>query len=570
MVVGLQRSILILLCAVAAALCWPLGQNYWFESHEGYSYVVRVVEYADAIRGGDLYPRWLPDFYNGYGSPYFVFYAPLLFGVSALLAIVTGSPVIGLKLCILFATMAAGVGMYKAVHGETRRADAALLAAAVYLGAPYRITNVYVRGDLAEYTALSLLPWAICFYRALSREPDAERAVRFGFGAAICHAATMMTHTITGFWGTAALFFVNLGSSAGLWRRRASPQLGMLWGAFGSALGMSAIYTVPALVEKRYVPVETMLTGYHDTAIQYLLRADFMNHGGQFFLVPLLISAGILSLVALIVPRRSVRPALWATGALSCAFLSSRFGTRFWELRLPLQSFIQFPWRLHGIADLAASMSIGTAWAVFVRRGSWSEGGALALGAIALLDAIPVVAVNRSMEPKAVAASPYSVRAKLHSATNVNEYLPKVVTKYPDHTPEAVANSTSDIDVISSVSVGTDHDLLVRVSKSAELPLALHQFPGWHVTTVAGPASAAIKTTPAGLIALALPIPGEYSLRVSFGSTPVHIVGGLASLLAVLGLWPGLRWIARNGFRWVPWHRAREGLPALDAERSPA
>ncbi|MDP9001697.1 MAG: 6-pyruvoyl-tetrahydropterin synthase-related protein [Myxococcota bacterium] len=554
---------------MSAALCWPLAQYYWFESHEGYTYVVRVAEYADAIRGGDLYPRWLPDFYNGYGSPYFVFYAPLLFGVSAVLAILTGSPVIGLKLCILFATMAAGIGMYKAVHGETRRVDAALLAAAAYLGAPYRITNVYVRGDLAEYTALSLLPWAIYFYRALSCEPAAERAVRFGFGAAICHGATILTHTITGFWGTAALFVVNLGSSAGLWKRHASAQIGMLWVAFGSALGMSAIYTVPALVEKRYVPVDTMLTGYHDTAIQYLMRADFMNHGGQFFLVPLLISSGTLSLVALTVPRRSVRPALWATGALACAFLSSRFGTRFWELRLPLQSFIQFPWRLHGIADLAASMSIGTAWAVVVRRGSWSDAGAVALGSIALLDAMPVVAVGRSMEPKSVAASPYSIRARLHSATNVNEYLPKVVTKYPDHTPEAVADSTSDIDVISSVSVGTDHALLVRVSTPAELPLALHQFPGWHVTTIAGPASATIKTTGAGLVAVALPTPGEYSLRVSFGSTPVHIVSGLASLLAVLALWPGLQWIASNGFRLVPWHRAYERLPALDAERSP-
>jgi hypothetical protein len=70
------ESILVVLVA-AVGLCVPLYHVDWPATHENASYVVRVVEWVSELRAGHLLPGWAPDFYGGYGSPFFFFHGPL-------------------------------------------------------------------------------------------------------------------------------------------------------------------------------------------------------------------------------------------------------------------------------------------------------------------------------------------------------------------------------------------------------------------------------------------------------------------------------------------------------------
>jgi uncharacterized membrane protein len=541
---SLDRSGVALVALVAIAQCLPLWQQHWFDSHESYSYVLRVVEFEAALRQGDLYPRWASDFYGGYGSPFFVFYAPLVFVGGAALSALLGSAVAGLKLWIVLASVASGAGVYTAVKAETQRADAALLAALVYLASAYRLGDIYVRGDIAEYTALALLPWAVAAYRSVARSLSLEvAAVRAALAVGV-HAALLFSHAVVGLWGTLLLAALCLGTSYPLWQRRAFRHVGLLGTAFALSLGMSAAYTGPALLEKAQVHIAVARTGYYEPSNQ-LLPLERLFENGQFGILPVVIAALLLALLAAGLRRGALPALVWAIAAGIFAWLSTRRAEAFWQLQLPLVSFIQFPWRLHGLSALAAAIGLGLAWAALFRQGSWREASALLLGSCALLVSAPSCRVTRSFAAGSFPETTGEIRGGIHHTT-AGEYLPLVVTAVPTTSASALVASSPSVQTKRAWSRGSVHELDVVANAPSAVALTLHMFPGWRVDTLAGPAAAELATSQAGLVSLRLPKAGSYRLRVSFGSSPVRAFFGASSLALVFATWPLLRRIARN------------------------
>jgi hypothetical protein len=199
---GVEATLLGGVCAFALLLWFPLTKSHWFESHEADSYVLRAVAYLEGLRSGELLPRWAGDMYGGFGCPFFIFYPPLVYGLAAVSAPLLGSVLAGLKAVALLATLTAGVSLYLLARQETGRPDAAALAAAVYLAAPYRVWDLYGRGDLAEYTALGFLPLALYGYRRAAAEPVLRRSARFAALGALAHALSVFSHTLLGFYGS--------------------------------------------------------------------------------------------------------------------------------------------------------------------------------------------------------------------------------------------------------------------------------------------------------------------------------------------------------------------------------
>ncbi len=531
---------------VALAQSWPLWQHYWFNSHEYWAYVLRVVEFEAALRQGDLYPRWASDFYGGYGSPFFVFYAPLVFFGGAILTAIFGSAVLGLKVWVTLVSLATGVGAYVAVKAETQRADAALLAALVYLASPYRLGNLYIRGDIAEYSALAILPWAIWGYRRIARALPVEDGARRAALAVGLHAALVFSHAITGLWGTMLLGVVCLGTSYQLWRRRSLRHLGLLWTAFALSLAASAVYTGPALVQKRYVQIAIANAGYYAPSNQLLPVTSLFD--GQFGILPVVVAALLLALGAALLRRGNTAAAVWSLGAALYTFLSTRYAEAFWGLKLPLTSFIQFPWRLHGLGALAAAIALGLSWSALFRRSSWREPAALVLGGCALLSSVAICTVDRPLTKGSFPETTSEIRSGIHH-TSADEYLPSWVRSSPHIPVSSLVRSAPHMEVLRTWSSGSKHELELVAQQPGSVELALHLFPGWRVETLEGPAKAVLKTSKAGLVELQLPKPGKYHLQLGFGTSPVRAAFGALSLLAVLAAWPLLRLIVRSRVR---------------------
>lgn len=356
---------------------WSYFHPSFFRTHD-FTHVARVVEMKRALEAGHIPPHWSQNLGYGYGMPLFLFYGPFPFFVATAFTWLGFTALSGVKLMAILSNVVAFAGMYRL----TKRWGTvpALIAASLYLAAPYRAVDLFVRGALNEAWALSLLPWIL--HAALSL----RRAPRVALPAlAASTALLILTHNLT------ALFSLPLIALAAAvealiyeprrWRVLLWQAAGWIWGGL-----LSLFYLVPAFVEKGETQIEAILSGYFSYHHHFLyIRQLFFEHWGyggsgfgpddgmSFHLGwPLIILLIIFALEGAVRAfgwakeswethhlawwKRLFRPAavyftaewLWvmflALLGLIAAGMTLTHSEFVWNA-VPLLSFIQFPWR---------------------------------------------------------------------------------------------------------------------------------------------------------------------------------------------------------------------------------
>jgi hypothetical protein len=165
-------------------------------THEGMRYEHLAALFLDALRHGEIYPRWLPGLAGGYGYPTFVFYQPIVFYAASAISACTGFGMIIAMQLVAFAFSAAGCfGAFMLARQLNVGRAAGVACAILFLITPYAFTNLYVRGDHSEYAAMMLTPWPIaCLLIARRRINAGERAAIPLLGAACTLALLLPTH----------------------------------------------------------------------------------------------------------------------------------------------------------------------------------------------------------------------------------------------------------------------------------------------------------------------------------------------------------------------------------------
>jgi hypothetical protein len=540
------ESVLVVL-VVAVGMCAPLFRVDWPSTHENNAYVIRTVEWVSELRAGHLFPGWCPDFYGGYGSPFFFFHGPIVYALAGLMAGTFLSPFMALKIVGLFGAIASGLGVYTIVYGETRRPAPAMLAGIAYLAAPYRLGNLYLRGDFTEYLCLSLLPFAIACYRAMALEPRPRRAFEFGIAAAFMHALTIISHAVMGLWGTALIGLIVAVSAlhlalAGL-RRRALLLVAML----GCAIGLAAAYVVPAIVYKSVTHTAGMVAGWYNPHHNYIPLHGLFDDVWEFMIPNMLkvgpyLSLALVGVVAGLVARfRRGLPALgWAALAFICVLLTQPVMSWFWVVgRVPFAAFIQFPWRLFGPAVLLAAVALGVGIAAVGDRFGPAVESTVAFacsGLFVLWIGWPFATCTVLAE-SSVPSDRETIFQGMYSATGMDEYLPAQASGPPISPRTSVVKQSDGLTIERVFLDSSEHDLTVRVNKPhATADLALHWFPGWKLTTLDGPRSAELDQDRDGLVRLRFPRRGLYHVRVARGVSPMGWLGAAISALFALGL----------------------------------
>ena len=171
---------------------------------DGYVHILRTLEVSQLLRDGVLYPRWAPDFYLGYGYPFFNFYAPGAHLLAALAAL-TGLGVLrGVVAVQVIALLLYPTGAYLAARslfttdaaGRWAR-PAALVSAALYLYAPLRFRELFTQGNLSQLLALALLPWCAWLLLEAIRRVD----LRWSVAAGVALAGLVYAHHPSAFLG---------------------------------------------------------------------------------------------------------------------------------------------------------------------------------------------------------------------------------------------------------------------------------------------------------------------------------------------------------------------------------
>lgn len=206
------------------------------------NYVFMAEDYADALREGRLYPRWSPNVLGGLGAPIPHYYPPAAPYTAALIKVLfTNDTVRAVRITFVLGFVLLAATTYLFVR---RRASAAagLLAVILVLYTPYT-GNIapYVRGDLAEFLALALVPlllWAVDRLLVDNRPVDIMMV-------ALAISALLLAHPLT------AVVAAGLSLLLFILQPRALRQINGLLVLAGLGLGaaLAVFYWLPAVLE---------------------------------------------------------------------------------------------------------------------------------------------------------------------------------------------------------------------------------------------------------------------------------------------------------------------------------
>ena len=315
-------------------------------------HLFRLYEFDKCIKVFQIPCRWSPDAGLGYGEPLFNFYGQFVYAIGESLHLTGISFVSSIKILFIFSLVGSGVAMFLLSRKLWGNNYGALLSSALYLYAPYRAVDVWVRGALPESFAFILFPLIIL---------NIEKKNLFYFS--VLTFILIITHNLSFVMFLPLLIFWIFKK---WWRG--------FWGFVISGL-LSAFYILPVLFESKFVNLASTTLGYFDFRAHFItLKQIFLDmswgYGGSTWgpVDNLNLSVGIIQWVVpviillLLFFQRKIGKnmqflVLFILGLIYLLLTHNK--TAFvWEI-IPFMKYIQFPWRFLGLAVFCFSLAAG-------------------------------------------------------------------------------------------------------------------------------------------------------------------------------------------------------------------
>lgn len=148
---------IILIFAIAISIPM-LSQNFNIYVDDGIQHIARLMGTMQSIEEGQVIPVIMSNFCNGFGYSWNFFYSPITAYIPLIFSIFTNSFELMLKLFIVLVGFLSGIAMYEFVNKISQNRWAGLLSAIIYMCAPYRLTDMYMRMAVSELTSFIFLP----------------------------------------------------------------------------------------------------------------------------------------------------------------------------------------------------------------------------------------------------------------------------------------------------------------------------------------------------------------------------------------------------------------------------
>jgi hypothetical protein len=541
------------LAAAAVLLLLPSLLAGTLISHSSPQNLTWAAQFADQFRAGILYPRVVPDSYEGLGGATFYFYPPLAFWVDALASVATFnllSVSYRLSFAWLILLLASGLAMHAWLKDQTVSPRAAFYGALAYMAAPYHLLDHYYRGAYAEFAAYAVLPLIALSIRRIAEDR------RFGaLWLAVAYAALPMAHLPTSLLIslTAIPLYVlyrgwRLGTvhaAAGFFLRCA------LGGALG--LGIAAIYLVPSLTLQGWIPAENFWAPDYRVENWFLLTPGRWPERDTTELVAWFAAAYAIAALGVVAQlarrpaneRWQSEPAFWVFVGLLCLVFIAGLVPWFWQL--PFAAKVQFPWRLMIVVEFAAITALSLApWQGRARATSYIFIAALAVLAPGL--GTMAAGIRHRVVQSQVEADP---------PQDLNQFMP---VRYPQKTGAGYADlSLEPLQGVPTIACAplartcratNDSFGRLRIEIDAEAPttvvLRRFAYPYWRLV----PDLPLTATDPLQLVSFTAPA-GHGTFALTWAAVREERFGWLVSgfSLAVLALWALL---LRRGHRHAP------------------
>lgn len=527
----------------------------YFNMHDDLQ-LMRQLEMEKCFYDGQIPCRWVPDMGYGFGFPLFNFYPPLPYLVGQVFRTVGFTFIDTIKVVFLMSFLVSGVTMYFLSKDFFGRLGG-IISSVFYIWAPYHSVDIFVRGAMNEAWALSWFPLILWTgYKVLT--VDKKETYKWIIALSLSWSALLLSHNLMAmifapvFAGWCLLF---------LWKKKdlifkvkSMITSGVL------ALGLSAFFTIPAVLEQKYVHVDTLVMGYyeyiaHFANISQLLFSRFWGYGPSVWgendgmpfsvghvhwILSLLIVLGI----AIVFLKKKkleghILPVAYffVIGWLAVFMIHSR-STFIWHA-VPTLKFVQFPWRFLTLVVLSFSFISGYV-AVLMR----SKGGLRLIASGLLMIALVIINWNYflplggKMGPLTEAQKFTGAAWDLQRTAGIFDYLPKSAIENPK---EGMNNLVEVIEGKASITNPQEGTNWARFnitvdSENSFVRVGIFQFPNWKVYIDGTEAKIEIPDTEKwGRIYIKVP-KGDHEVAFKLENTWTRTVSNLASLIAWIGL----------------------------------
>ncbi len=454
-------------------------------THDGQDHVARIANFYQSLSEGILIPRWAGNLNWGYGHPVMMFLYPLPSYLASLFHFLGLSLVDSVKMVFGLGFILSGIGMYLWVN-RLLGVYAGIFASILYMFAPYRFVNLYVRGAIGEHSAFIFIPFVLLFITRIFLDKQTKNtlvinsvALALSTGALILsHNALSMLFLFFAAFYALALFFNNKEI-----KKLTSVFLSVMYGFI-----ISAFFWVPAYIEGKYT-LRDIVTGgseyasrFAENPINFVTPSWSYGITGQLSVQIGIVHIALILLAIYIVfkftKKRSLEKEIFFITFvffLLSLFMMLKESNFIWSSISILQKF-QFPWRFLSLTVLTSAL-LG-AYGIYSNREKKKI-------VFAIFGLIILVGLFYSSYWR---ANGYLVKEEsffkniYHGTTDTGESSPIWSVRFMEKEPESKIEVLSGEAKIEEVyRSSTIHEYNVISSEGAKLKENTLYFPGWNI-----------------------------------------------------------------------------------------
>ncbi|HSW87681.1 MAG TPA: 6-pyruvoyl-tetrahydropterin synthase-related protein [Candidatus Saccharimonadales bacterium] len=520
--------------------------------------IARLYDLNNSLLAGQMPPRWVSHLGFGYGYPLFNFYPPFVYYAGELFYLLGFSLINATKIVMVLGFLLSALFMYLWVKNRYG-AFAGIVSAVLYTYGPYHGVDLYVRGAFAEFFSFVWIP-AIFWSLDLAVK---KRSYGWGMLSGIFLAFLVLTHNLTAL--AFIPFYIAYLSLISFENKQYIKQLIPIVIISGiTALGFSAYFWLPALLEKKYTLVDNILTKelasykIHFLYPQQLWSSPW-GYGGsivgpddglslQVGKVHILVAIfSLVGILILLIRRKKIMVPF----VIFCLFLFSvcmtvTYSQPIWDALPPLW-YIQFPWRFL-VFSVAFASFLGGFFIAFLQKYLPRN---IVYGIGIILSCIAIVLIAKYFHPQKYLPVTDSFYTTNHDIewrvsdmsfeyapkgiktilVNGTTHLPVFKNTIPQKTYEVLAK---DMQVSIITNKPQDKEFTVKAQDDGLLVINTFSFPGWE-TFVDGKRVSYSDNNRLKLIVLSIP-KGNHTVKVLFRDTFVRTVGNILSGITLIAL----------------------------------
>lgn len=517
-------------------------------THDGQDHIARIANFYANLQQGILIPRWAANLNWGYGHPILMFLYPLPSYISSLFHFLGFSLIDSTKIVYFLGMFASGFAMYAWLSRFWNK-EASLFGSLLYVIAPYRFVEIYVRGDIGENLAFVFVPLVLLYIHNLSVREEKEDIV---FGS-LSFALLILAHNaISLMFLPFFLLYIFYKAYVHVKKKKKFLIRSSMVLLLGFAL--SAFFWVPGLLEGKYTLRNIVTSGsYNDrfTTFSALLYGPW-SYGisGQFTVqlgiinwISVVLSLTLFPILYLKKDKKVIFSILLILTTFFAIFLMLPYSQFIWAKIMLLQNF-QFPWRFLAITVFTTA----TLGALIIASIPSTKLRYLAL----VVGIVSILFFNRDYwHAKGYMQKKETFFTGIYNGTtDTGESAPIWSVRFMEKTPklpmQVIAGNATITQLQRKI---TYHSYTISSNGNARILENTLYFPGWSVKVDGNKVPVQFQDERyRGLMTFYVPN-GKHQVEIAFGETKLRLISDLISVLAIcilisIELW-GKVWFKR-------------------------